>query len=71
MNAKHDWIKRRLAEDEDAEANVDRQDDVLRRKREQQFQTSYWMEKVAELQREKTEAVAQSRSDFLLLMEER
>ncbi|KAG6613172.1 uncharacterized protein IUM83_16961 [Phytophthora cinnamomi] len=71
MTAKHDRMKRRLAEDEDPKANVDLQDEVLRLKREQQFQTSYWIEKAAELQREKTEAVAQSRSDFLLLMEGR
>ncbi|KAG6612754.1 uncharacterized protein IUM83_03395 [Phytophthora cinnamomi] len=44
---------------------------LLRRKREQQFPPSYGIEKVADLQREKTEAVAKSRSDFLLLMEER
>ncbi|KAG6624052.1 uncharacterized protein IUM83_01720 [Phytophthora cinnamomi] len=64
-------VKCRLAEDEDAKANVDLHDEVIRLKREQQFQTSYWIKKVAELQREKTEALSQSRSDFLLLVEER
>ncbi|GMF39314.1 unnamed protein product [Phytophthora fragariaefolia] len=36
-----------------------------------QFQSSYWIEKVAEVQRERNAAVAQMRSDIVLLMEER
>ncbi|KAJ8575440.1 hypothetical protein ON010_g3776 [Phytophthora cinnamomi] len=70
VTARYDRIKRRLAEDEDSKANVDLQEEVLRLTCEQRFQTSFWIEKVAELQREKTEALTQSRSDFLLLMEE-
>ncbi|GMF51220.1 unnamed protein product [Phytophthora fragariaefolia] len=50
---------------------IELQDEVLRLKRDQQLHSSYWIEKVAEVQRERNAAVAQMRSDFVLLMEER
>ncbi|GMF68589.1 unnamed protein product [Phytophthora fragariaefolia] len=71
MAAKYDRIKRKLAEDDGAASVIELQDEVLRLKRDQQFQSSYWIEKVAEVQRERNAAVAQMRSDFVLLMEER
>ncbi|GMF32156.1 unnamed protein product [Phytophthora fragariaefolia] len=71
MAAKYDRIKRKLAEDDGAASVIGLQDEVLRLKRDQQFQSSYWIEKVAEVQRERNAAVAQMRSDFVLLMEER
>ncbi|GMF33066.1 unnamed protein product [Phytophthora fragariaefolia] len=69
--AKYDRIKRKLAEDDGAASVIGLQDEVLRLKRDQQFQSSYWIEKVAEVQRERNAAVAQMRSDFVLVMEER
>ncbi|GMF56337.1 unnamed protein product [Phytophthora fragariaefolia] len=69
--AKYDRIKRKLAEDDGAASVIEFQDEVLRLKRDQQFQSSYWIEKLAEVQRERNAAVAQMRSDFVLLMEER
>ncbi|GMF56079.1 unnamed protein product [Phytophthora fragariaefolia] len=69
--AKYDRIKRKLAEDDGAASVIGIQDEVLRFKRDQQFQSSYWIENVAEVQRERNAAVAQIRSDFVHLMEER
>ncbi|GMF47849.1 unnamed protein product [Phytophthora fragariaefolia] len=69
--AKYDQIKRKLAEDDGAASAIELQDEVLRLKRDQQFQSSYRIEKVAEVQRERNAAVAQMRSDFVMLMEER
>ncbi|GMF52960.1 unnamed protein product [Phytophthora fragariaefolia] len=69
--AKYDRIKRKLAEDDGGASVIELQDEVLRLKRDQQFQSSYWIEKVAEVQRERNAAVAQMRSDFVMLMEER
>ncbi|GMF39153.1 unnamed protein product [Phytophthora fragariaefolia] len=69
--AKYSRIKRKLAEDDGAASVVELQDEVLRLKRDQQFHSSYWVERVAEVRRERNTAVAQMRSDFVLLMEER
>ncbi|GMF18273.1 unnamed protein product [Phytophthora fragariaefolia] len=69
--AKHDRIKRKLAEADGAASVIELQDEFLRLKRDQQFHSSYWFVKVAEVQRERNAAVAQMRSDFVLLMEER
>ncbi|GMF58211.1 unnamed protein product [Phytophthora fragariaefolia] len=66
-----DRIKRKLAEADGAASVIGLQDEVLRLKRDQQFRSGYWIEKVAEVQRERNAAVAQMRSDFVLLMEER
>ncbi|GMF16761.1 unnamed protein product [Phytophthora fragariaefolia] len=69
--AKYSQIKRKLAEDDGAASVIELQDEVLRLNRDQQFHSSYWIEKMAEVQRERNAAVAQMRSDFALLMEER
>ncbi|GMF46061.1 unnamed protein product [Phytophthora fragariaefolia] len=69
--AKYDRIKRKPAEDDGATSVIELQDEALRLRRDQQFQSSYWIEMVAEVQRERNPAVAQMRSDFVLLMEER
>ncbi|GMF35733.1 unnamed protein product [Phytophthora fragariaefolia] len=69
--AKYSRIKRKLAEDDGAASVIELQDEVLRLKRDQQFHSSYWIEKVAEVQRERNAAVTQMRSEFVLLMEER
>ncbi|GMF55614.1 unnamed protein product [Phytophthora fragariaefolia] len=68
---KYDRIKRKLAEDDGAASVIGLQNEVLRLQRDQQFQSSYWIEKVAEVQRERNAAVAQMRSYFVVLMEER
>ncbi|GMF69881.1 unnamed protein product [Phytophthora fragariaefolia] len=47
--AKYDRIKRKLAEDDGAASVIGLQDEALRLKRDQQFQSSYWIEKVAEM----------------------
>ncbi|GMF19434.1 unnamed protein product [Phytophthora fragariaefolia] len=69
--AKYIWIKRKLAKDDGAAAVVELQDEVLQLKRDQPFQSSYWIERLAEVRRERNATVAQMRSDFVLLMEER
>ncbi|GMF50566.1 unnamed protein product [Phytophthora fragariaefolia] len=69
--AKYDRIMRKLPEDDGAASVIGLQDEVMRLKRDQQFQSSYWIEKVAEVQRERDAAMAQMRLDFVLLMEER
>ncbi|GMF23861.1 unnamed protein product [Phytophthora fragariaefolia] len=68
--AKYSRIKRKLAEDDGAASVVELQDEVLRLKRDQQFQSSYRIKRVAEVRRERNAVVAQMRSDFVLLMEE-
>ncbi|GMF30007.1 unnamed protein product [Phytophthora fragariaefolia] len=71
FSGRYDRIKRKLVEDDGAASVIELQEEVLRLKRDQQFHTSYWIEKVAEAQRERNAAVAQMRLDFVLLMEER
>ncbi|GMF45716.1 unnamed protein product [Phytophthora fragariaefolia] len=71
MAAKYSLIKRKLVEADVSATVVELRDEVLRLKRDQQFQSSYWIEKVADVPRERNAAVAQMRLDFVLLMEER
>ncbi|GMF46693.1 unnamed protein product [Phytophthora fragariaefolia] len=69
--AKYSRIERKLVEDDGAASVIELQDEVLRLKRDQQFHSSYWNEKVAEVQRERKAAVALMRLNIVLLMEER
>ncbi|GMF35125.1 unnamed protein product [Phytophthora fragariaefolia] len=69
--AKYSRIKRMLAEDEVAASVVELQDEVLRLKCDQSFQSNNWIERVVEVRTERNAAVAQMRSDFVLLVEER